>query len=684
MSYPFVRYLLRSLFLLVVACGPAQADFYISPSGDDANPGTKERPLRSIRQARDVVRRQLAREDTPSRPLTVWLTGGTYRLDETLELTGEDSGSAAGPVVYRAVAGQEVRLIGGQRIPAEVFEVVRDGPILDRLDTVAQGKVVQAELKPLGVKDLGQVPPNGRRIEVFFNDKPLTLARWPNDGFATIVDVVGDEPMTVHGLAGNRIGKFTYEGDRPDRWTDEKDAWLHGYWFWDWADQYQKVELIDTETQTITLVPPHHGYGYRKGMRYYAVNLLAELDAPGQWYLDRATGILYVWPPEPIEGANVVVSVLETPLITLDGASNVVLRGLTLEATRDSGVQVTGGENIRIAGCTIRNTGGAAVIIRGGENHQVVGCDIYQTGTAGISISAGDRRTLTPAGHIALNNHIHHFGRLKRTYAAAIHLGGVGNRAAHNLIHDAPHTAIGFGGNENVMELNEIHDVCQETGDVGVFYTGRDWTVRGNVIRHNFIHHVSGPGLHGAQGVYLDDCASGTIVVGNVIYKTARAMLIGGGRDNRIENNLILGCKESIRFDNRGLNWMSYHVEPDGVMPKRLLEMPYNQPPWSTRYPQLLSLLDDQPGAPKGNIVRRNVLHASGPMRLADEVVEFGTVADNPTIEEDPGFRDAAEMDFRLRDDAVLLKKLPEFQRLPLEKIGLYQDEYRTKLPDKE
>jgi hypothetical protein len=270
-----------------------------------------------------------------------------------------------------------------------------------------------------------------------------------------------------------------------------------------------------------------------------------------------------------------------------------------------------------------------------------------------------------------VNNHVHHYARLKRTYAAAIHLHGVGNRAANNLIHDAPHMAIGFGGNENVMELNEIHDVCQETGDVGVFYTGRDWTVRGNVIRHNFIHDVSGPGMYGAQGVYLDDCASGTIVVGNVIAKTARAMLLGGGRDNRIENNLVLECKESIVFDNRGLNWMKYHVEPSGVMPKRLAETPYREPPWSERYPQLLKLLDDNPGAPKGNVLRNNVVWRSKPMKLAKEVVEFGTVSDNLTTDEDLGFTDAAKMNFQLNADSPVFRKLPGFQRIPVEKIGL-------------
>ncbi|NQT36167.1 MAG: right-handed parallel beta-helix repeat-containing protein [Planctomycetes bacterium] len=677
------RYLLPAVLLLLLTCGTGRADFHVSPAGDDAHPGTKDRPFQTIGRARQTVRQQLTQGAVGKEPLTVWLAEGTYRMEQTLELTAADSGSEASPVVYRAVSGQEVRLTGGQRIAPEAFKIVGDAGVLDRLAVAARGKVFEADLKSLGVTDLGQVAPGGRRAEVFFNDRPLTLARWPNEGFVRIVDVAGDEPMKVHGITGDRSGKFIYEGDRPSRWTAEKDVWLQGYWFWDWSDQYQRVASIDTQRRTISLAPPTHNYGYRKGQRYYAVNLLAELDTPGEWYLDRTTGVLYLWPPEAIDGASVVFSVLQTPLVALRDASHVVLRDLTLETTRGSGIEIVGGQGNLVAGCTVRNTGGAGIAVRGGKNNGVAGCDLYQIGTAGISISGGDRRTLTPAGNYALNNHIHHFGRLKRTYSAAIHLGGVGNRAAHNLIHDAPHMAIGFGGNENVMELNEIYDVCRETGDVGVFYTGRDWTVRGNVIRHNFIHDVSGPGLHGAQGVYLDDCASGTIVTGNVICRTARAMLIGGGRDNRIENNIITDCKESIRFGNRGLNWMKYHVEPGGIMPTRLEAMPYKQPPWSQRYPQLLTLLEDTPGAPKGNVIRLNIIHASGPMRLAPEVIGMGTVADNPAMDEDPGFQDAAKLDFRLRDDAAVLKGLPGFQKIPFERIGLYRDEYRRRLPQK-
>ena len=91
----------------------------------------------------------------------------------------------------------------------------------------------------------------------------------------------------------------------------------------------------------------------------------------------------------------------------------------------------------------------------------VADCDIYQTGLGGISLVGGDRKTLTPGGLVAENNHIHHYSRWKPVYRAGISLNGVGNRASHNLIHDAPHMAIGFGGNEQVIEFNEIHNVVQ-------------------------------------------------------------------------------------------------------------------------------------------------------------------------------------------------------------------------------
>src|SRR5690606_37888271 len=145
----------------------------------------------------------------------------------------------------------------------------------------------------------------------------------------------------------------------------------------------------------------------RAGQWFYAENALPELDSPGEWYLDRDTSTLYFWPPAPLESGQVVVSVVRD-MLRLNGASDVTLRGLWIEAGRGSAVMVKGGANVRVAACTIRNMGNWAVKVYGGTGHGVVGCDIFQTGQGGIHLEGGDRKSLTAAGHFADNNHIHH------------------------------------------------------------------------------------------------------------------------------------------------------------------------------------------------------------------------------------------------------------------------------------
>ena len=115
------------------------------------------------------------------------------------------------------------------------------------------------------------------------------------------------------------------------------------------------------------------------------------------------------------------------------------------------------------------------------------------------------------------NCHIHHFAQRKLVYRPAVRLYGVGHRVAHNLIHHAPHQAFAFDGNDHVFEFNEIHHVVLQSADAGVVYSGCDWTFRGNVFRHNFVHQIPhGPGL-GTVGVYLDDCMSSAQIMGNVV-----------------------------------------------------------------------------------------------------------------------------------------------------------------------
>jgi uncharacterized Ntn-hydrolase superfamily protein len=669
-----LKYLHTSLAVLVISCPLfAGVEYFVSTDGSDTNPGTKAEPFATLQHARDTVRELKKSSNLPEEGVTVWVQPGTYYVNEPLTLSNEDSGTKNAPIIYRGQPGEQVRIVGGRQVKG--FQPVTNPEILKRLDPSVREKVVCADLKAARITDFGQVAARSDRLELFFRDEPMQLARWPNEGFVKIVEAVGETPNTTHGIKGTREGKFTYSDDRPKRWTDEQEIWLHGYWFWDWSDSFEKVSSINTEKKIIETVPPYHGYGYRNGQRYYALNLLAELDRPGEWYLDRQKGILYFMPPSPIDDGKAVLSTLHN-LFVLKDCSYVTIRDLVLEAARSTAVEISGGTSNAVAGCTIRNTGSWAVSISGGSNNSVLGCDIYRTAEGGVSLSGGERKTLTPAGHRAENNHIHHFGRIYRTYRPAVSVNGVGNHVAHNMIHDGPHNAIQLGGNDHTIEFNEIYNVCFETGDVGAFYMGRDWTARGTIIRHNYFHDIKGPGLHGAMAVYLDDAASGISIIGNVFNRAGRAAFIGGGRDNLVENNIFVDCEASVHVDARGIGWMKYHVDAGGTLPERLKAMPYKQPPWSEKYPRLVNILDESPGEPSGNIVRHNISFSGKWLDVESKAMPLIKFEDN-LVDKDPHFVDVEHQDFRLRPDSPAFDL--GFKQIPVEKIGLYSDEYRTR-----
>jgi parallel beta-helix repeat protein len=330
--------------------------------------------------------------------------------------------------------------------------------------------------------------------------------------------------------------------------------------------------------------------------------------------------------------------------------------------------------------------GNCGILIEGGSEHRMDGCDIYDLGDAGIVLDGGDRKTLTPGGHCAINNHIHHIGQWSRCYQPAVRLIGVGNRAAHNLIHDGPHCAILLNGNDHLIEFNEIQHVCLETADVGAFYLGRDWTERGNVVRYNFFHDLGGV-QQGSVAVYLDDCASGTTVYGNVCYHAQWGVLIGGGRDNIVENNVFYDCVMGIHVDGRGLDPHEvWHNSIYQTMKERLEAMDWQRPLYSERYPALSSLekyYRAEGGVPPGGDVIRHNISVGGQWLdigwfATPEMVD---VRDN-LVGEDPHFVNPGNdvLGFRLKDDSPALKL--GFHAIPLESIGLYKDEFRRNLPE--
>lgn len=674
------RLLLACLFLTLALTGCANAAptmLYVSPTGNDAANGRAavskgpNGPLATLAGARDLVRKMKQAGQFPAGGVIIEAQPGVYEMSASLDLTADDSGSENAPIIYRAKQGAEVRLVGGKQVTN--WQPVTDPAALDRLDPAARGKVYQADLKALGITDLGDVIAGGKRLEVFFQDKPMTLSRWPNEGFVRIKDLVGGAPHKIHGIPGDKIGKFVYEGDRPERWTKEKDIWLHGYWFWDWSDQRQKIESIDTQNKVISLTPPYHGYGYRKNQWYYAFNALCELDTPGEWYLDRETSTLYFWPPAPITKAKTLVSVIPA-LINTVNTNHITFQGFTIEATRSTPVNVGGGTGVKVVACTIRNTGGSAVSMSG-TNNGVIGCDVYETSSGGIHLTGGDRNKLIPAGLYAENNHVHHYARWNRVYNPGITLHGVGNRASHNLIDNAPHMAMGFGGNNHLIEYNEIHSVCYESNDAGAIYTGRNWSMVGTKIVNNYLHHINGFEGRGCVGVYLDDQFGGTNIDNNLFYNVTRAAMIGGGRNCTIDNNIFVDCVPATHVDARGLGWAA---GGNPGMVKSLTDLPYKESPWKEAYPWLLTLLDDDPMAPKHNVISRNICVGGRWGDFEGKAKPLITFTDN-LLDQDPQFiksvRVADEKTPPLATDFALKPSSPAFalgfKALPLTKMGL-------------
>lgn len=683
---PFFLLLLTTTPCLGASARQEPLALYVATDGDDAwsgqravpSPQRDDGPFATLEGARNAIRELKRQGPLPFGGIVVEVGDGIHELARPLLLEQEDSGAEEAPIVYRGRTGAAARLVGGRVI--RDWRPASDPTVLGQLDPKARGHIVQANLNDAGIADMGEVKPGPRwgrsepGLELFFQGRPMTLARWPNHGFTLTGRVLGPTPVDGGGDNGCREGIFSYEGDHPRRWNGATDIILHGFWARDWADQRLRVAAIDTEKRIITLdAEPRHEFGFRPAHRYYAYNILAELDEPGEWYLDRRSGTLYFWPPAAWEHDPPAVSVLPH-LVIMKDVAHVTLRGLTLECCRDTAVRVENALQTRIIGCVIRNTGNAGVSMTGRESG-VVGCDLHDLAGGGISLSGGDRRTLTPAGLFIDNCHLYAFGRWNPINNPGATVAGVGNRITHSLFHDAPHMAVMWSGNDHVFEFNEFHSVVQGSNDAGIMYAGFDPTSRGHVIRYNYFHDVFGFEGRGCNGVYLDDMFCSATIFGNLFCKVPRAAFIGGGHDNVVANNIFVDCRPSVHVDARMLGWAAGHKE---TMKERLAAVPFREEPWRSRYPELLTYLDGDFAEPRNNLIARNICWGGRWADIEPRARPGVQFKDNMT-EGDPCFIDAAARDFRLRPESPAWKL--GFERIPVESIGPYASDERASWP---
>ncbi len=651
--------------------------YYVSKQGSDSNDGSMERPFATIQKGIDTVKRlKIANAK-------ILIRKGMYEINSSILIREIENG-----LILSSFPEEKVIIVGGRRIKG--FKPVnKEIKLFDKIKKEVREKIYYIDLKKLGINKYGKIMPRGFKFPItpsgailYFNDNPMNIARWPDDGWVK----TGKIPKKLE-----KTG-FKYIGRRPEHWHNTGDIWMYGFWYWDWADAYLKIEKIDTLNKEIIVSNPQSPYFYNENRRYYVFNLIEELDFPGEWYLDRKTGILYFYPPDNLKNSEIFISLLKEPVLKIEDSRGIKVRNIIFSYSNGAGIIINGGSNNKIEKCTLKNLGTVGISIgdinantkiyknplyngNAGINNGVSNCTIYNCGEGGIVLGGGDRKKLIHGNNFVLNTLIYKTSERVKTYRGGIYMYGVGNIISHNEIYDLPHTAIFFWGNNHIIEFNNIHNVCKETVDAGALYIGRDWTQRGHIIRYNYIHNLRKIKAKGnftdIMGIYLDDFSSGIKVYGNIFYRAGRNILIGGGRDNTIKNNIFIEGEPAIHIDARGIDWASFYFKnkEESILLKRFKLVNADTPPYSEQYPELKKLLKDKPYLPKNNCISNNVFCGGKRIEFIDKAsVEMVCLKNNLVLEKCDFYKITGNNIF------INYKKIhtdKNFKEIPSNKIGI-------------
>ena len=460
--------------------------FHVRPDGSDSNSGKSDNPFATLVRAQTEARKFARRE-----AVTIVIHDGTYYLDSPLLFTSEDSGSEKYPVLYQAASGESPVLSGGQRLPL-TWEPFQNGIFKAR------------------------VPSDLKTEEIFVNGQRQVLARYPN---------FDSKAQYFNGYAEDAFSKT-----RSERWADPRGGYCHamhpGLWggfTWIITGKDQKGEIVKEGGWQ-----NNRGGAVHQKIRFVE-NIFEELDAPGEWFLDQKSHVLYFYPPNDIDLSQTKVEATRlTNLIEFRGTirnpvQHVKLQGLTFRHAnrtvmetkepllrsdwaifRGGAIFFNGAEDCSIEDAFIDQVGGNAVFVNNYNRRVAIrGCEISRSGASGVVFlgdyqaarnplfnygqtqdldkidrTAGPKSENYPADCIVDDCLIYLTGRVeKQTAGVNIDLAQ-GITVRHCSIYDMPRSGINIGDGcwgGHVIEYCDIFDTVKETGDHGSFNSwGRD------------------------------------------------------------------------------------------------------------------------------------------------------------------------------------------------------------------
>lgn len=409
---------------------------------------------------------------------------------------------------------------------------------------------------------------------IYIDNEALVSARYPNDVqneayiYADSAKALSDEPYSGATLTSSELA------DRMKNWSPDawKEMYVYSFLAWEWDDIMSNVTACDMQSGAVTtaagaLGPP------TEHPRFYVFNLLEEIDLPGESYIDYENRVVYFYPPEGFEKSKAYLSLQESALVDMEYAEHITLRGLTLGYTRGVGIQGNWVKDITIDGCKIMHCSNTAVSLDAATNCTVRNCNIYDTENCGIYLWDGDlRKTLTPSGNMIENNDISDNNRNRRSYQPLIWCSSMGVIIKNNRLHDNTCCLLDIStSNDAIIEYNEFYGACRDVSDAGAIYYGRNPSVCGVIIRYNYFHDIGNIyGGYGQQAIFCDDGAAMPYIYGNIFANASdqtpewgSVIKANGAQFGVVKNNVFIDSPTAAGFYSWTFSWDKKPVRED-------------------------------------------------------------------------------------------------------------------------